>query len=82
MNLCMCMCVYVYIYMYVCIYVCMYLEYSYVRPFKVIQFSNACNHKQLTLIKLLTKIMVIIRIFLDLDIKIKNIFRSRHQDKK
>ena len=82
MYLCMCMCVYVYIYMYVCIYVCMYLEYSYVRPFKVIQFSNACNHKQLTLIKLLTKIMVIIRIFLDLDIKIKNIFRYRHQDKK
>ena len=60
----------------------MYIVYRYVRPFKVIQFSKACNHKQLRLIKLLTKIMVIIRIFLDLDIKIKNIFRSRHQDKK
>ena len=47
----------------------MYIEYSYVRPFKVIQFSKACNPKELTLIKLLTKEMVIIRIFLDLDIK-------------
>ena len=75
-------CIYIYVCMYICIYVYMYIEYSYVRPFKVIQFSNACNHKQLTLIKLLTKIMVIIRIFLDLDIKIKNIFRYRHQDKK